>query len=252
VLDMLDDGVTQLGVATDHVIESFRNDLCPGYISSEGIEPEILEQFEPLEDALRAMGVVVFPMTDLEADDGLASAAAIASGDKRVEQVLICSPDKDMAQCVVGRHIVQFDRRKREMRDEDGVVEKFGIPPPSIPDYLALVGDSSDGFPGLKGWGPKSASTVLAKFNRLGDIPDSARQWGLSVRGADGLARTLRENRELAELFCDLATLRRDAPLFTDVEEVRWHGPAETFKSLSERLGTPALASRASDLAKGR
>ena len=252
VLGMFEGGTTHLGVATDHVIESFRNDMWPGYKSSAGIEQELLAQFHPLEDALRAMGVVVWAMTDLEADDALGSAAELASKDKRVEQVLICTPDKDVAQCVIDKRIVQFDRRKREMRDEAGVVKRFGVKPSSIPDFLALTGDSSDGFPGLQGWGPKSAATVLARFERIEDIPDSDTQWKVPLRGSTALARTLRENRDLALLFKDIATLRCDAPLFSSVDELRWNGPEASFQSVADDLGSPELAERARQLAGRR
>ncbi len=245
VLGMFEGGVTHLGVATDHIIESFRNDLWPGYKSSAGIEPELLGQFHPLEDALRAMGVVVWPMIDFEADDALASGAAIAARDDRVEQVLICTPDKDVGQSVTGKRVVQFDRRKREMRDESGVVKKFGVGPASIPDYLALTGDSSDGFPGLQGWGPKSTAVVLARFEHIENIPDSSREWGLELRGADRLAKTLAENRDLVALFKDLATLRADAQLFDSVDELRWRGPRAEFEAIAAGLDAPELASRA-------
>lgn len=245
VLGMLEGGVTHVGVATDHVIESFRNQLWPGYKSSAGIEADLLEQFWPLEEALEAMGVMVWAMTELEADDALASAAAVASRDERVEQVLICTPDKDVTQVVSHKRIVQFDRRKRELRDETGVVEKFGVSPRSIPDYLALVGDSSDGFPGLPGWGPKSASTLLARYGHLEHIPDHAPAWDVSLRGADRLAATLAGSRDTALLFRDLATLRIDTSLLTDVDELRWRGPRETFEALCRDLEEPELAARA-------
>jgi 5'-3' exonuclease len=252
VLGMFEGGTTHLGVATDHIIESFRNDMWPGYKSSAGVAEDLLAQFHPLEDALRAMGVVVWAMTDLEADDALGSAAEIAKGDKRVEQVLICTPDKDVAQCVIGKHVVQFDRRKREMRDEAGVEKRFGVKPTSIPDFLALTGDSSDGFPGLQGWGPKSAATVLARFERIEDIPDSDTQWKVPLRGATALARTLRENRDLALLFKDIATLRCDAPLFESVDELQWQGPEPSFASVADELGSPELAERARQLGSRR
>ncbi|MGH2759598.1 MAG: 5'-3' exonuclease [Actinomycetota bacterium] len=245
VLGMFEGGVTHIGVATDHIIESFRNDMWPGYKSSAGIEPELLSQFHPLEDALKAMGVVVWPMVDVEADDALASAAAISARDERVEQVLICTPDKDVGQCVTGKRVVQFDRRKREMRDEAGVVKKFGVSPASIPDYLALTGDSSDGFPGLHGWGPKSAAAVLHRFGQIEAIPDDWHSWDVSVRGLDRLAKTLVENRELAMLFKDLATLRVDEVLFDNVDELRWQGPTDGFEAVAAGLEAPELASRA-------
>ncbi len=252
VIGMFESGVTHLAVATDHVIESFRNDLWPGYKSSAGVEKELLDQFHPLEDALRAMGVVVWDMIDLEADDALAAGALIASRDKRVEQVLICTPDKDVGQCVVGKHVVQFDRRKRELRDEDGVIQKFGVPPKSIPDYLALTGDSSDGFPGLQGWGPKTASTLLARYGTLEAIPDSHTEWKLPVRGPDRLARTLAENRELAMLFKDLATLRADTPLISSIDELLWTGPTPAFEEIADELAAPELSARVAAVASRR
>lgn len=245
VLGMLEADVTHIGVATDHVIESFRNELWPGYKTSAGIEPDLLSQFHPLEDALRALGVTVFAMNELEADDALASAAAICARDPRVEQVLICTPDKDLSQSVVGRHVVQFDRRRREMRDEKGVIERFGVPPSSIPDYLALIGDSADGFPGLSGWGPKSAAVVLARFEHIENIPTHNRDWNLPVRGAGRLAKTLADGRERALLFRDLATLRDDAPLLTDVDELEWPGPTEGFADLCRYLDATDLFERA-------
>ncbi len=249
VLWMIDEGATHIAVATDHVIESFRNDLWHGYKTSAGVEPELLSQFWPLEDALRAMGVTVWAMTDLEADDALASGAVLAAKDKRVEQVVICTPDKDMGQCVVGDRIVQYDRRKRELRNDDGVFDKFGVVPASIPDYLALVGDSADGFPGLSGWGAKSAAKVVAHYGRIEDIPDDVGEWEVALRGAGMLANTLRDNRELAMLFKDLATLRTDAPLFENVDELAWAGPVPSFGELCDVIGAPELATRAEKLA---
>ena len=250
VLGMLEGGTTHIAVATDHVIESFRNELWPGYKSSAGVPEDLLSQFWPLEAALRAMGVVVWAMTDVEADDALGSGAKLAAADKHVEQVLICTPDKDVGQCVTGKRVVQFDRRKRELRDEDGVVAKFGVKPDSIPDYLALVGDSSDGFPGLQGWGPKSASTALARYGHIEAIPDSVTEWEVSFRGAPVLANTLRDNRDLAMLFKDLATLRTDAQLFDDVDELEWTAAVPSFTELCDVLGAPELASRADALAR--
>jgi 5'-3' exonuclease len=251
VLAMIHDGATHLGVATDHVIESFRNALWEGYKRGEGIEPALLAQFHPLEEALRAMGVVVWPMKDLEADDALASAAHRAAADPRVERVLLCTPDKDLAQCVSGTRVVQFDRRRREIRDEAGVTAKFGVPPRSIPDYLALVGDTADGYPGLRGWGAKSAAAVLAVYGRLEDIPDDPARWTVAVRGAPRLAATLAAGREAALLFRTLATLRSDASVFTDVEELRWRGPRPDFEVVAERLVAPDLWVRARRLAAG-
>ncbi len=252
LLAMLHDGVTHLGVATDHLIESFRNQLWPGYKTGEGIDPLLWAQFHPLEDALRAMGVVVWPMTDLEADDGLASAAGIAAADPRVEQVLICTPDKDLSQCVSGDRVIQFDRRQRELRNEDGVREKFGVPPASIPDYLGLVGDSADGIPGIPGWGAKSAATVLARYPHLEAIPPDPARWEVKVRGATRLSAALEERRDEARLFRRLATVRTDAPLFSDVEELRWRGPLPGFEAEAARLDRPDLWDRAWQIARDR
>lgn len=224
VMGMIRGGATHVGVATDHVIESFRNGLWPGYKTSEGVEPELLAQFELLEEALVAAGVVVWPMVEFEADDALASAAAIAARDPRVERVIICTPDKDLAQCVRGTRVVQLSRRTRVTMDEAGVAAKFGVPPPSIPDYLALVGDAADGYPGLPGWGAKSTAAVLAKFGHIESIPADWRAWSVNASNAGALARTLAEEREKALLFRTLATLRSDIPLFAGVEELAWHG----------------------------
>ena len=245
VLGMLEGGASHLGVATDHVIESFRNDLWPGYKTSEGIDPELLAQFHPLEDALRDMGVKVWAMEEFEADDALASAARRAASNPAVEQVIICTPDKDLSQCVAGDRIVQLDRRKREQRDERGVKERFGIGPASIPDYLALVGDSADGFPGVPGWGEKAASTVLAHYPHLERIPPSATTWGVPVRGAARLSTALEAHRELALLFRKLATLRDDVDVFQDVSELRWRGPTAAFEDRARRLNVPGLWERA-------
>ncbi len=252
ILGMLEDGATHLGVATDHVVESFRNALWPGYKTGEGMDPLLYGQFEPLEEALRVLGVVVWTMVEFEADDALAAAAAMASADERVVQVVICTPDKDLAQCVRGERVVQLDRRKRELRDESGVRRKFGVPPASIPDWLALVGDSADGYPGLPGWGATSAATVLARYGHLERIPRLATDWDVSVRGAARLATTLTEQRERARLFRTLATLRTDAPIGVDVDGLRWTGPRSGFAAWSERLGTPSLHERAVKLAVSR
>ncbi len=249
VLSLIGDGATHIAVATDHVIESFRNDLWPGYKTGAGIEPTLLAQFHPLEQALSAMGVVVFPMVEFEADDALAAAAAVAAADPRVARVLICTPDKDLAQCVIGDRIVQFDRRAREVRDEAGVVKKFGVAPASIPDYLALVGDSADGFPGLPGWGAKSAAAVLARYGHIDQVPDRASQWDVSVRGASSLAATLAARRDQAALFRTLATLRLDAPTVAGIDELRWSGPAPEFESIAAWLGQTSLFARAQALA---
>ena len=245
VLGMLEGGATHIGVATDHVIESFRNDLWPGYKTSEGVEPDLLAQFHPLEDALRAMGVMVWAMEEFEADDALASAATLAAQSVEVEQVIICTPDKDLSQCVAGDRIVQLDRRKRELRDERGVVARFGVGPASIPDYLALVGDSSDGFPGIPGWGEKASSAVLGKYPHLESIPKLPTEWGVTVRGAARLAASLEEHRELAVLFRRLATLRTDVPVFETVNDLRWRGPTPQFESTAQRLGVSAIWDRA-------
>ncbi len=250
VLGMLRDGVTHVGVATDHVIESFRNGLWAGYKTGEGIEPALWAQFHPLEDALRAMGVTVWAMGDLEADDGLASAARIAAADSAVERVFICTPDKDLSQCVVGDRVVQFDRRKREIRDAAGVVAKFGVEPASIPDYLALVGDAADGYPGVPGWGAKSAATVLGRFLHLEAIPADPSAWELPVRGAARLAESLATRMEDARLFRTLATLVTDAPLFDAVDSLRWRGPTEAFEAVAEQLGAPRLWAQARQLAE--
>jgi len=236
VLGMIEGGATHVGVATDHVIESFRNGLWPGYKTSEGIEPDLWAQFPLLEEVLTAAGIVVWPMVEFEADDALAAAAAIAARDSRVSQVMICTPDKDLAQCVSGNRVVQLNRRTRTTIDEAGVVQKLGVPPASIPDYLALVGDSADGYPGLQGWGAKSSATVLAKFNHIETIPADSREWGVKVAGASNLAATLCRDREQALLFRTLATLRTDIPLFKDVEELRWVGEKPGFAEMAARL----------------
>ena len=252
VLGMLEGGATHVGVATDHVIESFRNALWPGYKTGEGLDALLYGQFAPLEDALRALGVVVWPMIEFEADDALAAAAAMASADARVEQVVICTPDKDLAQCVREERVVQLDRRTNTLRDEAGVWRKFGVAPASIPDWLALVGDSADGYPGLPGWGEKSAATVLARYRDLDHVPKLALEWDVSVRGALRLATTLAEQRERALLFRTLARLRADAPLGADVDALRWAGPRDDFAAWAGDLGTPALDDRARRLATAR
>jgi 5'-3' exonuclease len=252
VLRLVEQGVTHLGVATDHVIESFRNDLWPGYKSSAGLDPQLLGQFGLLEVALEAMGVVVWPMVELEADDALASAAAVADDDPRVEQVVICTPDKDLGQCVRGGRVVQLDRRKQVVLDEAGVTAKFGVGPRSIPDYLALVGDSADGFPGLPGWGAKSAATVLARYHHIEQIPDTPGEWTVPVRGRPALAATLRELRRHAMLFKDLATLRVDRSLLADVDELRWTGPTPVFADVGERIDARSLATQAARVAGQR
>jgi 5'-3' exonuclease len=236
VLGMIGGGATHLAVATDHIIESFRNELWPGYKTGAGIDPDLWAQFPVLEETLSAAGVVVWPMVEFEADDALAAGAAIAARDARVDRVIICTPDKDLAQCVSGTRIVQLNRRTRVTIDETGVVKKFGVPPASIPDYLALVGDSADGYPGLPGWGAKSTAAVLAKFGHLESIPADSREWHVNAANASALASTLSEQRDQALLFRTLATLRTDIPLFDDVDQLRWNGPTEGFTALAARL----------------
>jgi 5'-3' exonuclease len=252
VFQMLTEGATHVGVATDHVIESFRNEMWPGYKTGEGIDPDLRSQFWPLEESLVAMGVVVWPMVDAEADDALASAAAVADDDPAVEQVIICTPDKDLGQCVRGTRVVQLDRRRDHLIDEDGVIEKFGVAPASIPDYLALVGDSADGFPGLAGWGAKSASTVLARWQHIEDIPEDAGAWNVTVRSAAKLATTLLEDREHALLFKRLAQLRIDRALLPSVESLRWTGPTQGFTDLCRELDAIPLSKRVQALAASR
>lgn len=236
VLGMLEHGATHVAVATDHIIESFRNQLWPGYKTGDGIEPDLLSQFQLLEDALSKMGVTVWPMIEYEADDALAAAATAAARDERVDRVIICTPDKDLAQCVRGTRVVQMNRRTRDIRDEAGVVAKFGVPPASIPDYLALVGDAADGYPGLPGWGAKSTSAVLARYGHLESIPEDWRTWGVNASGASALADTLARERDRAFLFRTLATLRTDIPLFDSIDELHWKGPTPEFAALGERL----------------
>ena len=236
ILGMIKDGATHIGVATDHVIESFRNDLWPGYKTSEGVEPELLAQFPLLEETLSAAGVVVWPMVEFEADDALAAAAAALCRDPRVERVIICTPDKDLAQCVRGERVVQLNRRTRATLDEAGVIRKFGVSPESIPDYLALVGDAADGYPGLPGWGAKSTAAVLAKFGHIECIPADSSEWVVNVVSAGSLAATLLQNRDLALLFRTLATLRTDIALFEDVEQLRWQGPMPAFEAIGRRM----------------
>ncbi len=239
VLGLINRGATHVGVATDHVIESFRNRLWPGYKTGDGVEPDLLAQFPLLEDALRALGVAVWPMVEYEADDALAAAAARAAADRDVERVFICTPDKDLAQCVSGERVVQVNRRTNTVIDERGVVRKFGVRPGSIPDYLALVGDAADGYPGLPGWGAKSAAAVLARFGTIDAIPPDWRTWHVNARNAAALALTLERERDRARLFKDLATLRTEIPLFESVEELRWTGPTEQFAELAARLDAP-------------
>ena len=236
VLGMLKDGATHIGVATDHVIESFRNRMWPGYKTGEGIEPALLAQFTLLEEVLLAAGIVVWPMVEFEADDALAAAAAMAARDTRVEQVVICTPDKDLAQCVQSTRIVQLNRRKRVLIDEAGVIRKFGVAPRSIPDYLALVGDSADGYPGLPGWGSRSSAAILAKYSHLELIPRDWHEWHVNIANASALASTLFTQYDRALLFRSLATLQTDIALFDDVEQLRWKGPTPAFATLGARL----------------
>jgi 5'-3' exonuclease len=236
VLGMIRDGATHIAVATDHVIESFRNGLWPGYKTGAGIEPSLLAQFALLEDALSAAGVVVWPMVEFEADDALAAAAVAAAADERVNRVIVCTPDKDLAQCVRGTRIVQLNRRTRVTLDEAGVTQKFGVRPASIPDYLALVGDAADGYPGLPGWGAKSTAAVLAKFGHIEAIPADWREWRVNAAGAGTLAHTLAAELQLALLFRTLATLRTDIDLFDDVEQLRWNGPKPEFAPFGARF----------------
>jgi len=254
VMSMLAEGATHIGVATDHVVESFRNDLWPGYKTGAGIEPELRSQFEVVEAALRALGVVVWPMVELEADDALASAASVAAADPAVDRVTICTPDKDLAQCVVGERVVQLDRRKGVVTDEDGVWEKFGVAPRSIPDWLALVGDSADGFPGLVGWGKRSASVVLAHYGTIDAVPDDAARWDPevrgAVRGAPKLAERLAAEREQAELFKVLATLRLDPTVLDAVATLRWRGPTADLEAVGRHFRDPGMVERARALAE--
>jgi 5'-3' exonuclease len=234
VLELIETGATHLGVATDHVIESFRNRLWPDYKTSEGIEPALLAQFHPLEEALAAMGVAVWPMVELEADDALASAARLAAEDEQVEKVCIWANDKDLAQCVRGDRVVQVDRRGKEIRDADGVQRKFGVPPGLIPDLLALVGDAQDGYPGIRGIGKSTAARLLAQYGAIETFP----------------ASVLGERRDQALLFKDLATLRTDAPLFGDVDELRWHGPTAGFPAWAQRIGDGRLLARCTAISR--
>lgn len=244
IFSMIEDGATHIGVATDHVVESFRNQLYPGYKTAEGVDPALLSQFPILEEALDAMGVCVWPMVEFEADDALASAALQASQDERVERVYICTPDKDLSQSVAGTRVVQLDRRREQIRDEAGVFEKFGVKPSSIPDYLALVGDTADGFPGIAGWGEKAASAVLSQYGHLEDIPRDWGQWPASLRRSRALAESLFGSWGDALLFRVLATLRTNVPVFDAVEDLRWSGPRDSFKKFCERMKATALYRR--------
>ena len=244
VMGMIKGGATHVAVATDHVIESFRNGLWTDYKTSEGIEPDLLAQFPLVEEILVAAGIVVWPMVEFEADDALAAAAGAAARDARVERVIICTPDKDLGQCVRGQRVVQLNRRTRVTLDEAGVVQKFGVLPESIPDYLALVGDTTDGYPGLPGWGAKSSAAVLARFVHLESIPADHREWQVKVAGAASLAATLVREKERALLFRTLATLRTDIPLFQNVDQLRWNGPTPAFDSVTARLDSAVTEPR--------
>lgn len=249
LLQMVEEGATHIGVATDHVIESFRNDLWPGYKTGKGVEPALLASFHPLELAMTAFGFLVWPMVELEADDALASAARTASAAPVVNKVCIWTPDKDLAQCVVGERVVQVDRRGGHIRDEAGVVAKFGVPPASIPDYLALVGDSADGYPGIAGWGAKSAAAVLTRYGHLADIPIQDPEWRPPATGAGRLAENLRSNWDHALLFLKLATLRTDANLFGSVEDLQWKGPLPEAEPYAAKIGAESLLARAKQAA---
>jgi 5'-3' exonuclease len=249
VLSMIERGATHVGVATDHVVESFRNDLYAGYKTSDGVPPELLSQFSILEETLQAMGVLVWPMVYFEADDALASAAVKAAQDEAVRQVLICTPDKDLSQCVVGTRIVQLDRRRDILRDEAGVIAKFGVGPKSIPDYLAVVGDSADGYPGVSGWGVKAAALTLSQYARLEDIPKNWKEWHPSIRKARVLSESLFNSWDNAVLFRTLATLRLDVPVFETVEDLRWRGPRPEFEEECRRMQAPDLFARAQSAA---
>jgi len=253
IFPMLARGNRYMGIATDRVIESFRNDLWPGYKTGAGVDPALLAQFPLFEEAVEALGMKLWPMVELEADDALASAAAVAADDDQVERVYICTPDKDLSQCVRGGRVVSLDRRSGTIRDEDGVRERFGVSPESIPDWLALVGDAADGFPGLPGWGPRTAASVLGHYGSIDRVPDAVDDWDRSVRGsvrgADRLAATLAGERPRAELFRTLATLRQDAELFGDVEELRWRGPTDDLDLVGQQFRDPSIVARAAKLA---
>src|SRR5947209_4158115 len=244
VLSMIEQGATHIGVATDHVVESFRNELYSGYKTSEGVPPELLSQFPILEEALEAMGVVVWPMIYFEADDALAAAAAKASQDERVNKVFICTPDKDLAQCVVRTRVVQVDRRRNIERDEAGVVAKFGVSPQSIPDYLAVVGDSADGYPGLRGWGEKAAALTFSQYPHLENVPKNWQEWHPSIKRARALSECLLASWDDALLFRTLATLRLDVPVFDSVDDLRWKGPRPNFEEYARRLNLTGLMDR--------
>jgi 5'-3' exonuclease len=244
ILGLIEGGATHVGVATDHIVESFRNDLYPGYKTSEGVPPDLMAQFPVLESALASMGVIVWPMVEFEADDALAAAAAKAATDDRVGRVFICTPDKDLAQSVVGERVVQLDRRRGIVRGEAGVIEKWGVKPESIPEYLAVVGDSADGYPGLPGWGPKAAALTFSRFPHFEDVPKNWRDWDSSIRGAQRLAGVLFDQWDDALLYRTLATLRLDAPVFAAVDDLKWRGPSPDFAGYCDRLGAAGLVGR--------
>jgi 5'-3' exonuclease len=251
LLVLLESGVTHLGVATDHVVESFRNDMWAAYKTSQGVDQRLLDQFPLLEEGIAALGVAVWPMVELEADDAIAAAAKFAAAQPEVDRVLICSPDKDLGQCVIdGRVVQRFDSRTGAIRDEAGVIERFGVPPASIPDYLALVGDSSDGYPGIAGWGAKSTAAVLSRYEHLESIPARAADWEVPLRGAEKLAATLEEGMDLALLFKDLATVRTHDPALESLEQLHWLGPTEAFVEFTQRVEQPQLLQRAQNLAR--
>ena len=252
MLILLEGGATHVGIATDREIRSFRNALYDGYKAGEDVDPELLTQFPILETVLEAAGFTVFPMVEHEADDAMATAAAIAERDERVEKIWICTPDKDLAQCVSDPRVVQFDRRQELEYDEAGVIEKFGVRPESIPDYLGLMGDSADGFPGLPGWGAKSASTVLAHYVHIEAIPDDVEEWEVTVRGAARLAETLARERDTAMLFRKIATLIRDVPGFGTVDDWEWRGPTDDIEKVCVALGRPKTAERVRRIASAR
>ena len=250
MLSLLEQGATHIGIATDHTITSFRNELYEGYKDGSDIDPDISGQFHILEDLLEAAGFIIFPMVEFEADDALASAAVRSTVDKRVDQVVICTPDKDLGQCLTPDHkIVQYDRRKKLEMNYEAIIEKFGVRPESIPDYLGLMGDTADGFPGLQGWGAKSSSSVLAVYNHIEHIPEDPEKWEVSVRGAKKLAATLNENQSLALLFRQIATLSYDAPTFGSIDELHWEGPGSDFVQIAEKLDASRLIERAERLA---
>ena len=252
MIGMLEEGATHVGIATDHVVESFRNQLYDGYKDGSDLDPLLGDQFQLLEDVLAAAGFTVFAMEEYEADDGMGAAAAIAAADPRVERVIICTPDKDLGQCVVDDRVVQLDRRKGLLIDRQGVIDRFGVPPESIPDYLGLVGDTADGFPGLPGWGAKSAAAVLARYGHIEQIPADVADWDVQVRGAAKLAATLDEQRELALLFRRIATIALDAPTMRSVDELLWVGPTPEFAALAERIGASRQMTRLERLMAAR